>query len=207
MCPKTSREWWTDWLSTCKLMFWVAYFEVSSVSDTLISPTRPLACPTALDLRNCKRSGIKFHENRVINKLCTIYAVNTELKQQRKNADNDDNQFEHQSINQSSCKVAARSQCLFVFPLALPTIPCCSSLANAHDSALVSPPIVSHFVSFHFARVSPPPCLLLLCVSHMTMACHTTIETALLPTLTHCSPPTRDYPPQLWTQLTPNWPT
>lgn len=26
-----------------------------------------------------------------------------------------------------------------VFPLALPTIPCCSSLDNAHDSALLSP--------------------------------------------------------------------
>lgn len=46
-------------------------------------------------------------------------------------------------------------------PLALPTIPCCSSLDNAHDSALLSPPVVSqqHFVSFRFARVYPPPCL------------------------------------------------
>lgn len=60
-----------------------------------------------------------------------------ELKQQQHDADNDNNQFEHQSINQPSCKVAARSQCLFA--LALPTIPCCSSLDNAHDSALLSP--------------------------------------------------------------------
>lgn len=52
-----------------------------------------------------------------------------ELKQQQHDADNDNNQFEHQSINQPSCKVAARSQCLFAF--------LCLSPGTAHNSLLL----------------------------------------------------------------------